>query len=77
MIQPLYNHVVPALCCQLCDNLVATGLCETFVGQSCDKFDIPVKLVRSCQQLVPNLMTTWDKQHKHNMFTDFLQVVPV
>jgi hypothetical protein len=35
--------------------------------QLCTKSDNINKVVTSWQQLVPNLLTTWDKQCEHNL----------
>jgi hypothetical protein len=43
--------------------------------QPCNKSDNINKVVTSCQQLVPNLLTSWDKQCEHNLLTDLLQDV--
>ena len=37
--------------------------------QPCNKSDNINKVVTSCSQLVPNLLTTWDKQCEHNLLT--------
>ena len=34
-----------------------------------NKSDNINKVVTSCQQLVPKLLTTWDKQCEHNLLT--------
>ena len=41
--------------------------------QPCNKSGNINKVVTSCSQLVPNLLTTWDKQCEHNLLTDLLQ----
>jgi hypothetical protein len=47
--------------------------------QPCNKSDNINKLVTTCQQVVPYLLTTWDKQCEHNLLTacraDLLQHV--
>jgi hypothetical protein len=44
--------------------------------QPCNKSDNINKVVTSCSQLVPYLLTTWDKQCEHNLLTaDLLQDV--
>ena len=48
------------------------------LDQACDKSDKISNDVTSCQRVVPNLVTTWDKQCEHNLltaYTDLLQVV--
>jgi hypothetical protein len=37
--------------------------------QPCNKSDSINKVVTSCSQFVPNLLTTWDKQSEHNLLT--------
>ena len=39
---------------------------NNLAGNKSDNID---KVVTSCQQLVPNLLTTWDKQCEHNLLT--------
>jgi hypothetical protein len=41
----------------------------TSLQTSCYKSDDINKVVTSCYQLVPNLLTTWDKQCEHNLLT--------
>ena len=45
--------------------------------QPCNKSDNINKVVTSCQQLVPNLLTTWNKPCElvDGLFADLLQVV--
>jgi hypothetical protein len=43
--------------------------------QPCNKSDNINKVVTSCSQLVPNLLTTWDKQCEHNLLADLVQDV--
>ena len=52
MLQGCFQHVVTALCCQLCNNLCRNRSVSELLGQPCDKSDIPVKLVTSCEQVV-------------------------
>ena len=40
--------------------------------QPCNKSDNINKVVTSCSQLIPNLLTTWDKQCEHNLIVDGL-----
>jgi hypothetical protein len=41
--------------------------------QPCNKSDNINNLVTSCSQLVPNVLTTWDKQCEHNLLTAYWQ----
>ena len=42
-----------------------------FLEQPCNKFDNINKVVTSCQQLVLNLLKTWEKQCEHNLLMTF------
>ena len=37
--------------------------------QPCNKSDNINKVATSCYQLLPNLLTTWDKKWEHNLLT--------
>jgi hypothetical protein len=69
--QPRYNNDVTRLSTQGCNNLViqsckhVTDLSE----QPCNKSDDFDKVVTSCQQVVPNLLTTCDKQCEYILLT--------
>ena len=43
--------------------------------QGCNKSDNINKVVTSSSQLVPNLLTIWDKQCEHNLLADLQQDV--
>ena len=50
--------------------MIVTALLE----QPCNKSDNINKVVTSCQQLVPNLLTTCNKPREHNLLTACLQL---
>ena len=62
----------PAILLQLCVNPVIIVLLSELLGQSCNEFDISVKLVTSWQQVVTDILTTWDKRGEQNLLTDLL-----
>jgi hypothetical protein len=41
--------------------------------QPCNRSDNINKVVTSCNQFVPYLLTTWDKQCEHNLFDELLE----
>ena len=56
LLQPWYNKDVTRLSTQGCDNLVISSMWRICV-------------VTSCQQVVPNMLTTCDKQCEYILFT--------
>ena len=72
LLQPCVVNVVTILLQQVCMRELLRRSCN--IGQRSES-DIFVKLVTSCKRLVPNLLTIWDRQCEHNLFTDLPQVV--
>jgi hypothetical protein len=62
---------------QGCDStVVRIMIVSDLLEEPCNKSDNINKVVTSCLQLVPNLLTTWDKQCQHNLLlADLLQDV--
>ena len=48
---------------------------SNLLEQPCNKSDNINKVVTSCQQLVPHLLTTWEQEYEHNLLADLLQDV--
>ena len=49
--------------------------CSDVLEQHCNKSDNAIKIATSCEQLVPNLMTTWEQKRvtcEHNVLTCLL-----
>ena len=65
-------------CSYLCDSLVTTRLhVSELLGQPCNKSDIAVVLVTGCQQVVANLLTTWDNQCEQNVVIACRQIATI
>ena len=88
--QGCYNHDITILLQPWAVNLVTSCYIMTvsdLLEQPCNKFDNAIKLVTSCQQLVPNLLQqtrnkqcennllTTCEQTCYNLFADLLQLV--
>ena len=71
LVQSRCNNIVTALCCQL----VTILLQQVYIRQPSNTFDIAVKLVTSCQQVVTNLEQEVQTQLADGLLTDVLQAV--
>ena len=67
LLQSRYNKDVTRLSTQGCNNLVISSM--DLSEQPCNKSDNFDKVVTSCQQVVPHLLTTCDKQCEYILLT--------
>ena len=63
-----YSHDITILLQACVVNFVAI-LLQEFLVSPCNRSNIPVKPVSSCERVVPNPLATCEKQCEHNLFT--------